>query len=46
MLRMLIVDDEYYIRLGIEHAFDWASMNIEIVGAAQDGNVPWKKSLI
>ena len=38
MLRMLIVDDEYYIRLGIEHAFDWASMNIEIVGAAQDGN--------
>lgn len=37
MIRMLIVDDEYYIRLGIVHAFDWSSMNIKIVGEAQDG---------
>lgn len=35
--RMLIIDDEYYIRLGIVHAFDWNSMGIEIVGEAADG---------
>lgn len=37
MVRMLIIDDEYYIRLGIVHAFDWNSMGVEIVGEAQDG---------
>lgn len=37
MIRMLIIDDEYYIRLGIVHAFNWAEMNIEIVGDAADG---------
>lgn len=37
MIRMLIVDDEYYIRLGIVHAFNWAEMNIEIVGDAENG---------
>lgn len=36
-IRMLIIDDEYYIRLGIVNAFDWESMGIEIVGEAQDG---------
>lgn len=37
MIRMLIIDDEYYIRLGIVHAFNWAEMNIEIIGDAEDG---------
>lgn len=34
---MLIIDDEYYIRLGIRSAIDWQSINIEIVGEAPDG---------
>ena len=37
MIRMLIVDDEYYIRLGIRSAIDWQSIGIEIVGEAEDG---------
>lgn len=37
MIRMMIVDDEYYIRLGIANAIDWASMDVEIVGEAADG---------
>lgn len=35
---MLIVDDEYYIRTGIASAIDWGSMNVKIVGTAQDGD--------
>ena len=37
MIRLLIVDDEYYIRLGIKNAIDWKSIGIEIVGEAEDG---------
>ena len=37
MIRMLIVDDEYYIRLGIRNAIDWESIDVEIVGEAEDG---------
>ena len=34
---MLVVDDEYYIRLGIINAIDWSSINVEIIGEAADG---------
>lgn len=37
MYQMLVVDDEYYIRLGIINAIDWNSINIEIIGEAADG---------
>lgn len=37
MYQMLVVDDEYYIRLGIINAIDWSSINVEIIGEAADG---------
>lgn len=37
MVRMVIIDDEYYIRTGIRDAIDWQSINVEIVGEAEDG---------
>lgn len=37
MIRMLIIDDEYYIRVGLSRGFDWSSMGIEIAGEAEDG---------
>lgn len=45
MIRMLIIDDEYYIRLGLISAFNWADMNIEIIGAAEDGEAGLKLAL-
>lgn len=37
MVRMVVIDDEYYIRTGIRDAIDWQSINVEIVGEAEDG---------
>lgn len=37
MVRMVVIDDEYYIRTGIRDAIDWKSINVEIVGEAEDG---------
>lgn len=37
MTRMLIIDDEFYIRKGIRNAIDWNSVGVEIVGEAKDG---------
>ena len=34
---MLVADDEYYIRFGIANVIDWASIDIEIVGEAENG---------
>lgn len=37
MIRLLIVDDEYYVRKGISEAVDWASVGVEIAAEAEDG---------
>lgn len=37
MRRMLIIDDEYLVRIGIKQTIDWALYNIEIVGEATNG---------
>jgi two-component system response regulator YesN len=37
MYRVMIVDDEYNIRDGIEHALPWGSIGAQVVGTARDG---------
>ncbi len=38
MLRMVIVDDENIIRESLVHFIDWESINIEVVGTADNGS--------
>lgn len=37
MLRIVVVEDEYYVRKGIIGTFDWKSLECEIVGEASNG---------
>lgn len=37
MLKALVVDDEYLVRMGIRETIDWASHGIEIIGEADNG---------
>ena len=37
MYRLLVVDNEFLIRLGIKETISWNEYNIEIVGEASDG---------
>lgn len=37
MDKLLIVDDEYLVREGLRSTVDWASLGIEIVGTAENG---------
>ena len=37
MYRLMIVDDEYNIRNGIQEAIPWESIGVEVVGCAVDG---------
>lgn len=37
MYKMLIVDDEYFIREGMKKIIDWNAQGIEIVGTAENG---------
>lgn len=37
MYTMLIVDDEYLVRIGIRETIDWAEHSIEVVGEADNG---------
>jgi two-component system response regulator YesN len=37
MYKMIIVDDEYLVRYGIEQTIDWSALGIEIIGAAKNG---------
>lgn len=37
MLKALIVDDEYLVRMGITQTIDWAEYNVEIIGEASNG---------
>ncbi|OCT12875.1 hypothetical protein A8709_21320 [Paenibacillus pectinilyticus] len=39
MIRIMIVDDEEWIRLGLREQIDWSSLGTEIVGEAQNGRV-------
>lgn len=37
-MRMLIVDDEPLVRIGIKSAIDWQAQGVEIIGEAGDGD--------
>lgn len=37
MLRVIVVEDEYYVRKGIIKTFDWKRLDCEIVGEASNG---------
>lgn len=37
MIKMLIIDDEYLVRMGIRETIDWESNDIEIIGEATNG---------
>lgn len=37
MLRLIIVDDEVFVRLGLKSTIDWNSIGYEIAGEAEDG---------
>lgn len=37
MYKVLVVDDEVYIRKGIINAIQWSSLDLELVGEAEDG---------
>lgn len=37
LLKLIIVDDEVFVRLGLKSTIDWSSIGYEIVGEAEDG---------
>ena len=37
MWKMMIIDDEYFVRMGIRETIDWAVHGVEIVGEADNG---------
>lgn len=37
MYKLLIVDDEYYIREGMKSKIEWQSYNVEVIGTAKNG---------
>ena len=37
MLKLMIVDDEYLVRLGLSQTIDWASLGFELVAEATNG---------
>jgi len=37
MYKMMIVDDEYYVKEGLKQTIDWNKYQIEIVGEAENG---------
>ncbi|QAA30265.1 response regulator [Clostridium manihotivorum] len=42
MWKLLVADDEPKIRRGIVGLFDWSSLNIQVIGQAEDGEVALK----
>ncbi len=36
-MKVMIVDDEVFVRIGIKTTFDWSSHGYEIIGEAEDG---------
>ena len=45
MYKVLIIDDEYFIREGMKQTIPWETLNCEIVGEAQDGEEGLEKIL-
>ena len=37
MIRVVVVEDEFYVRKGIIQTFDWKKLDCEIVGEAANG---------
>ena len=37
MYKLLIVDDEYLVREGLKETVDWAALDIQVVGTAENG---------
>lgn len=37
MYKMVVIDDEYLVRIGIKETIDWSEYDIEIVGTAKNG---------
>jgi two-component system response regulator YesN len=42
MYKLIIVDDENFIREQLSQAIDWASMGFALTGSFQDGNDAWE----
>ena len=45
MLKVLIIDDEPYVREGLKHIIDWQENGFEICGEASDGDEGYSKIL-
>ena len=45
MLKVLIIDDEPYLREGLKHIVDWKGNGFEICGEAKDGDEGYSKIL-
>ena len=45
MITMIVVDDEYYLRLGIKELTDWNEIGVELVGDAGNGEDGLKLAL-
>ncbi|UVI29749.1 response regulator transcription factor [Paenibacillus spongiae] len=45
MIKALIVDDEYLVRLGLRKTIAWERLGIEIVGEAEDGQTGLEEAL-
>lgn len=43
MYRLLVVDDEYNIREGLANAIPWRDIDVEVIGAAVDGEDAYDK---
>ena len=37
MIKVIVVDDERFVRMGIVGETDWASLGCEVVGEAENG---------
>lgn len=45
MLTILLVDDEYLVRMGIRETINWGELGFEIIGEASDGEVGLEMAL-
>lgn len=46
MIKLLVVDDEYLVRLGIRETIDWSQYGIEIIGEAENGSDALQLALV
>ena len=45
MYRLIIADDERIVLTGIKNTIDWASMDVEVVATAQNGEELYQKAV-